>query len=773
MARYHAAKRIAYGGMAEVLLAAQRGPGGFEKLLVLKRILPQYQTDQYFIDMFLAEARLAASLRHPNIVEIYDVHWGEEGVEILMEYLPGPDLRQVLDATAEAGQFLPPAMCCHIVAKVADALHCAHTATGPDRQPMCIVHRDVSPSNVMLTRDGYVKVVDFGVAKAEGLGRFTKTGAVKGKLLYASPEQVNGGPLGAASDLFSLGVVLYELLTGVQLFAGPTQVAIVYNIMEREITAPRHLVVGIPPALDALVMALLEREPERRPGSAAAVRDRLEALERELGGSGHRAIAAWLGASMAAHFQQRRALEHDVVTTGRDSGALVQAVAPAPSGPALAPGALAEASEPSMHAPHAHGQAPSQRHALVASGRPVWWRRPGLWVMGALFAGIAAAVVVGLSSSPGLEGQAPLPAAAAVADASTQPDEANSDDRPATVALHLFVAPAGAEVSVNGAQLAETVGPHGLLVPVPAEAQVRLMVSKLGFRAHEATLLAPGAGTMPVYVTLTEASADAEASALAGDSVAVAVAAEADDPADRAGADPPADGDAATRKPAERTGRRRDPPRRSRARGGRSGKAATGKSARASAGEAAGTLRVDYVPANASLRVDGVVRAGGSPQTLTLAPGPHTLQLDAAGYVSEGRSVTVTAGDTTRLSMTLARERRVPDATPRAQAPPPRAPVSVRADEVTKLSGTLPTVTLRREQVGTQAPTRTKPISARLCIDERGAVSSVVLTKSVIPKMTGPIEKALRSWRYRPYRRGGEAVPACFALSFALDIVLR
>ncbi|NMO21464.1 protein kinase [Pyxidicoccus fallax] len=278
--KYEILTRLSMGGMAELFLAFTSGPGGFRKFVAVKQILPDVKKDEQFVKMFLDEARITAAFSHANIGQVFDL--GEEGGELYlaMEFLPGQNLEQVVKATARQGYALPMGFIGRVIRDACLGLHYAHHFTDPSGRPAVVVHRDVSPKNVMVTYDGVVKVIDFGIAKARGrLGR-TQVGMVKGTSGYMSPEQVRGSPLDGRSDLFSVGVMLHELLCGQRLFNGPHEAAVMLQIADGDIPAPRSINPEVPEALEAVAMRALARDPAQRFTSG---REMSRAIEAALG----------------------------------------------------------------------------------------------------------------------------------------------------------------------------------------------------------------------------------------------------------------------------------------------------------------------------------------------------------------------------------------------------------------------------------------------------------------------------------------------------------
>ena len=262
--KYTLLRRLGAGGMAEVFLAKQDGQGGFEKLVVVKRILPGLVENPEFLKMFLDEARLAADLRHPNIVNIYDVSQDRGTHFILMEFLHGQDVRRLQRKNAQWGEMIPVGQACQIVLDAAAGLHYAHKKTDFDGRPLSIVHRDVSPQNIIITYEGSTKIVDFGIAKAAGQSTHTQTGILKGKYTYMSPEQARGDKIDHRTDQFALGIVFWELLTMRRLFKRESEVLTLEAIIAGSVPKPRRFVPDLPPKLEEIVMTSLATDPDDR-----------------------------------------------------------------------------------------------------------------------------------------------------------------------------------------------------------------------------------------------------------------------------------------------------------------------------------------------------------------------------------------------------------------------------------------------------------------------------------------------------------------------------
>ncbi|HET7451467.1 MAG TPA: TonB family protein, partial [Thermoanaerobaculia bacterium] len=271
-------EKIATGGMAEVWKARMSGVDGFQKIVAIKKILPHMAASDDFITMFADEAKLAAQLNHPNIIHIYDLGKVDKSYYIAMEYVEGRDLRSILKSGAEHGLPLPPALALFIASKLAAALDYAHRRKDFNGHDLSLVHRDVSPQNVLISYEGDIKLCDFGIAKAASKSSQTQAGALKGKLQYMSPEQASGKTLDRRSDLFSLGSVLYEMLTGEKLFPGETDMTILEQVRNVKAPAPSSKNADVPKRADAIVLKALARSPEDRYQNASDLQRDLESV---------------------------------------------------------------------------------------------------------------------------------------------------------------------------------------------------------------------------------------------------------------------------------------------------------------------------------------------------------------------------------------------------------------------------------------------------------------------------------------------------------------
>ncbi len=294
--RYELHKKIAQGGMAEVFLATRTGEiGGFKREVAIKRLFPHYVDQEESINMFIDEARIAARLSHPNIVQIYDLGVVDDSFFIAMEYVEGTDLRRLCEQGVDKKNFLSRPLAVHIIAEVAAGLQYAHTRTDDQGRPMNVVHRDVSPQNILISVDGAVKLCDFGIARAESRLTHTQAGEFKGKFAYMSPEQFGRGDLDHRSDIFTLGIVLYEITVATRLFRSRTEYETMRKITEGEVTPPSKIRPDFSPRLEEIILKALATDPEERYQTTAEFH---EALEEWLFEGRHRVGARQLASYM-------------------------------------------------------------------------------------------------------------------------------------------------------------------------------------------------------------------------------------------------------------------------------------------------------------------------------------------------------------------------------------------------------------------------------------------------------------------------------------------
>ena len=306
--KYTLLKRIATGGMAEIFLAKQRGLGGFEKEVAIKRLLPHHAKNAELVAMFLDEARIAAQLTHVNIAQIYDFGCENNQYYIAMEYVRGVDLCTLCTQSIQSGNFLPLNHAVRIMADICGALEYAHHVNNSDGTPMGIVHRDISPTNILLGFDGCAKLVDFGIAKAEAKAITTQFGEVKGKYGYMSPEQAAGEEVDARTDLFAVGINLYEITLGRRLFAAESETEAFKAIQKCDIPKPRSIDPRFPEGLERIILKALAREPGERYQTAGKFQMDLEEF---LAQSGLRSTTGMLASYMRNLFKEKLAQEEE------------------------------------------------------------------------------------------------------------------------------------------------------------------------------------------------------------------------------------------------------------------------------------------------------------------------------------------------------------------------------------------------------------------------------------------------------------------------------
>lgn len=384
--RYAIFDAIASGGMATVHLGRLIGPVGFSRTVAIKRLHPQYAHDPEFTTMFLDEARLAARVQHPNVIPTIDVLQSDAELLLVMEYVRGESLSKLVRAAKLLGEKIPPRIAAAILSGALQGLHAAHEAVNEKGQPLGLVHRDMSPQNILVGVDGTARVLDFGVAKAEGRMQTTREGQVKGKLLYMPPEQLSAQSVTRTADIYAMGVVLFEALTGTRMFAGENESASVTRIMRNEIRLPSEIAEELRP-FDAVVRRAVAGDPQHRFASA---REMSAELEKCIAACSPAEVGAWVErlAGAVLDDRARRVAEIESTTT----------LARQPSMP--------PASEASRVQPAAHGRSSKVVYAGV-----------GLLVLMLVGAALTIAYLLGKNHN----GSVPVPIASVVPSATSLP----------------------------------------------------------------------------------------------------------------------------------------------------------------------------------------------------------------------------------------------------------------------------------------------------------------------------------------------------------------
>jgi serine/threonine protein kinase len=317
--KYLLLDRISVGGMAEVFKAKSYGVEGFEKVIAIKRILPSMGEDKDFIKMFIDEAKIAGQLSHANICQIFELGKHQGAHFIAMEYIWGKDLLQIQNRLRKVGQIMPVAMACYVIAKVCEGLDYAHRKRDPMGRALEIVHRDCSPQNVLISYEGEVKLIDFGIARAASRSSRTNAGVLKGKFGYMSPEQVRGLPLDHRSDLFAIGTVFYECLTGERLFQGESDFSTLEKVRNADVRPPSELNNNVPPEVEGMVMRALARDVKTRYQTGGEMHADLQAfLTKQDVPFTNKTMADWLRAAFRDEVDRERQLMEEYKKVGRD-----------------------------------------------------------------------------------------------------------------------------------------------------------------------------------------------------------------------------------------------------------------------------------------------------------------------------------------------------------------------------------------------------------------------------------------------------------------------
>ncbi|HEY1692349.1 MAG TPA: serine/threonine-protein kinase [Polyangiaceae bacterium] len=452
LGNYEPLLQLATGGMATVYVARQIGAAGFERLVVVKRVHPHLLSNREFYDMFRDEARVAAMLHHPNVVPVTDVVEADGELFLVMEYVDSVALSTLMKAAADMGQRLPAAAAVRVMVDTLGGLHAAHEALDMRGQRLEIVHRDVSPQNVIVGVDGTTRLIDFGVAKARHRLTETRSGSLKGKYGYMSPEQAKAQPVDRRADLFSAGIVLWESLTGHRLFRGETEFDTIRRIAEGPIVAPSTMVPGLSRELDAVVLKSLERDREQRFQSAPEF---IDALEGAFFPAPARDVASIVRAYCGERIEGRRTtlqgmLDGQIEPLSMGRIAIPSEEPTSPSSPTSRRRLIEghEGTESQIAA--THDAFPSLRPSRKA------------WVLGAA-AGFVAVAAVAIAVATLEHRSTPSTSAAAgsiASSASTQPSGVSADE----VALRLTADGPIDRVSAPGIHGAEVDGAHARLV---------------------------------------------------------------------------------------------------------------------------------------------------------------------------------------------------------------------------------------------------------------------------------------------------------------------
>ncbi len=371
LGRYELMHELARGGMGVVYLARLRSVGGFSRLVAVKQCLPEHTRDKDFVAMFLDEARLAARINHPNVVPTLDVEHSAEGLFFAMDYVEGERVVDVIRASIAKVGAVPVAVALRIIVDALRGLHAAHTLEDSDGAPLNIVHRDVSPQNIVVGYDGLTRILDFGVARAER--RLTRTligGIPKGKLAYMAPEQLLEQPMDARADVFAAGIVAWELLSGARLFDANTEALLVAQVMELRIQAPSSRRPELSSALDDVVLTALAREPSERFGNAQAFADALERCG--VTPASHQVVAHFVREALASQREQKIALRRRI----ESMPALDEPPAHAPPRASAVPPAPRASAAPAPPRTVAFDPGSTAHPALAAPVAPPVWAPP-------------------------------------------------------------------------------------------------------------------------------------------------------------------------------------------------------------------------------------------------------------------------------------------------------------------------------------------------------------------------------------------------------------
>ena len=481
--QYMLVRKLAEGGMAEIFLAKRLGADGFERNVVIKRMLPHLSALPDFVEMFRDEARLAARLVHPNVVQIHELGFTEDCYYICMEYLPGEDFSTTVRTASYRGEYVPVPLVMRVLADAARGLHYAHDFTDESGKPLNIVHRDISPSNLYVTYEGQVKVLDFGIAKAESRLAQTRTGVVKGKYVYMAPEQARGGEVDRRADVFSLGVSLYEAVTHVRPFARDNDLAVLNALLDGDFQPPRALRPDLSPDLEAVILKAMAYEPAQRYATAGEFADALDAL---LAREANRPTGSTLAAYLRQSFGEERytqktriptltKLSQSGITIPVMNGAGTSGISPAMTGAAASEGRTNVVASPSATGIPVYVEEPrgSRKGLVVGLVAAFLMLAGGAFVAGRNVGTTPAPNPVATPDTPApstAPAPAPAPAVAPTAVAEAQPPP---------------VQPSTQETSAAALESAVTPPPEAPEVAAPVKSPVRTTKARVTLEAGD------------------------------------------------------------------------------------------------------------------------------------------------------------------------------------------------------------------------------------------------------------------------------------------------
>ena len=734
-------ERLGIGGMATVHRAIERGIEGFERVVGLKRLLPHLAEDEDFVRAFVREAKLASLLQHGNIVKLFELGRVGTSYFISMEYIPGRDLRVVLRQARRVCGPPPVEVSLALMVELLDALDCAHNQRGPDNKPLGLVHRDISPSNLIVSHTGHLKVIDFGIAKATLGHMMTHTGRIKGKLSYMAPEALTGR-LDARSDLFSASVIAHELLTATPLFAAKEDLQIIDRLQNMQPAPPSTRNPVCPPELDDIVLRGLAKDPGQRWRSAAEMRAALSqlAIEQHLLATS-REVSHWVEEAFEMPAPQRLRMpltappvDHRRSASSHESDDEVMDIVwgvTAPRSPMAV--VLEEVPDVSSRFRRINHE-DSINERLRLPDRPT--TPPPMAPSSSGFTGryVMPSSTGSIPSSsglaPGSSGAMPSPMA---------PARRRSSLTPLLIAA-VAVAGAGAAIgwAVSGSKDADTDRTTAALPTEP----------------DPAAAAPAGAVAQPSPAPAPTPPAPTPAPEPAGITPSGAGTAASDGAADATGDDEDSDRARERKRKARRDAEERPRPRERMAERSRDDETDDSAPSRSSS---------DRDDEAAAPERDRIAAADDISSRPSLGSGPR----DTADVRDSMTSRPPPTPNEDRPAPKAPKAPTTPAEPPRAQPSParPKGPIIVAASRAHRESGSIPPI---RFPPSEQAPP--PALTAKLCIDTRGTVTSVTVLSAVGPGVRNAVERALSRWRYRPVMDHDEKVAACFATTFKVQV---